>query len=112
MAKLKIKADTKLEAWVNLQPGPGAKPRLHVIGKVPAPNPGAFPFGVDNGYDKIRPPVHLVTVKNVQLPGIFTQVIVDQSFHYTKAAFDTTCKKVKLTLWTGETITLAVQAIS
>lgn len=109
MAKLKIKSVTKLEAWVNTMPG--SKPRLHIIGTVPAPNPGAFPFGIDNGYDKSKPPVHLVTVQNIQLPGIFTQGIVDQPFHYTKGSFDKTCKKVKLTLWTGETITLNASPI-
>ena len=110
MAKPKIKSATKLEAWVNTLHG--SKPRLHIIGTVPAPNPGAFPFGIDSGYDKSKPPVHLVTVQNIQLPGIFTQVIVDQPFHYTKSSFDKTCKKVKLTRWTGETIALAVKTVS
>lgn len=110
MTKLKIKSATKLEAWVNTMPG--SKPRLHIIGTIPAPNPGAFPYGVDNGYAKSNPPVHLVTVKNVQLPGIFTQVITDQPFHYTKSSFDKTCRKVTLTLWTGESITLKIATIS
>ena len=83
-------------AWVDLMPGPGRTPTLHVTGKVTAPTPCHEVLAEFAGLEKSEPPVYLVEVTLREGAGICPQVLTDRDFHYIERNYGGAAKSVRV----------------
>lgn len=74
----------EVAAWVNLMPGPGRTPTLHVTGTVTAPTPCHEVVAEVGGLDPSQPPVYRVIIRFRQEPGPCPQVPTDKTFRYSE----------------------------
>ncbi|WP_417768444.1 hypothetical protein [Stappia sp.] len=83
-------------AWVNVMPGPGSAPTLHVTGKVTAPSPCHQVLAEFDGFDKSEPPVYRVKVVLGEQQGLCPQVLTDKEFHYVERNYAGNSKQLRV----------------
>ena len=69
-------------AWVNKMPGPGAKPSLHIMGRIVTATPCYDASVAFDGDKKTNPPIGMFAVSVKQRPGICVQCIAEVPFRY------------------------------
>jgi hypothetical protein len=69
-------------AWVNRMPGPGARPSLHIVGRIVTATPCHDASAQFTGDSKSNPPLGMFKVTVTQRPGICIQCIAEVPFRY------------------------------
>lgn len=83
-------------AWVNLMPGPGRTPTLHVTGKVTAPTPCHEVLAEFAGLDKSEPPVYRIEVTLREGGDLCPDVLTDKEFRYIERNYAGTAATVRV----------------
>ncbi|WP_186396102.1 hypothetical protein [Stappia sp. TSB10GB4] len=86
----------EVAAWVNLMPGPGRTPTLHVTGTVTAPTPCHEVVAEFGGLDPSQPPVYRVRIRFRQEPGLCPQVLTDKAFRHSERNYAGTATTVRV----------------
>ncbi|WP_249694419.1 hypothetical protein [Stappia sp. WLB 29] len=86
----------EVAAWVDLMPGPGRTPTLHVTGTVTVPTPCHEVMAEFAGIETSEPPVYLVEVTLREGAGPCPQVLTDMKFHYIERSYAGAARTVRV----------------
>lgn len=86
----------EVAAWVNMMPGPGRTPTLHVTGKVTAPTPCHEVLAEFAGIETSEPSIYRIEVTFREGAGVCPQVLTDRDFHYIERTYGGAAKTVRV----------------
>ncbi|GAB5347345.1 hypothetical protein [Alteriqipengyuania sp. 357] len=82
MANCPVNDSRDWQAWINMMPGPNAKPTLHIQGEVDMPTPGWSVELIGGPADRMQPPGLRFRLEAEKPDGMTMQVITPTEVRY------------------------------
>ena len=94
------------QAWINVMPGPNAKPTLHIQGEVDMPTPGWSVELIGGPADRMNPPGLRFRLEAEKPHGMVTQVITPTQVRYAETTPYSQIRQIIITCGDEALVTL------